>query len=58
MSCTSDYSFLLCQGKKWNWYLRYLYGQGLEGLKLFIESSINRVSKASQSKAEDEDEKV
>uniref|UniRef100_A0A669Q7V2 Centromere protein I n=1 Tax=Phasianus colchicus TaxID=9054 RepID=A0A669Q7V2_PHACC len=45
----------LQQGKKWNWYLRYLYGQGLEGLKLFIESSINRVSKASQSK---EDKKV
>lgn len=54
VSCTADCSVLLFQGKKWNWYLRYLYGQGLEGLKLFIESSINRVSKASQSKPEDE----
>lgn len=54
----TTFNFNLIKGKKWNWYLRYLYGQGLEGLKLFIESSINRVSKASQSKAEDEDEKV
>uniref|UniRef100_A0A8C8BDQ4 Centromere protein I n=1 Tax=Otus sunia TaxID=257818 RepID=A0A8C8BDQ4_9STRI len=38
-------------GKKWNWYLEYLYTQGLKGLKLFIESSINRVSQASRSKA-------
>ncbi|KFU98850.1 Centromere protein I, partial [Pterocles gutturalis] len=32
---------------KWNWYLEYLYAQGLKGLKVFIESSINRVSEAS-----------
>uniref|UniRef100_A0A672VA82 Centromere protein I n=1 Tax=Strigops habroptila TaxID=2489341 RepID=A0A672VA82_STRHB len=38
-------------GKKWNWYLEYLYAKGLEGLKLFIESSINRVSQTSRSKA-------
>ncbi|XP_062441002.1 centromere protein I isoform X2 [Rhea pennata] len=40
----------LQQGRKWNWYLEYLYAQGLKGLKLFIESSINRVSQASQNK--------
>ncbi|NXN19441.1 CENPI protein, partial [Indicator maculatus] len=33
-------------GRKWNWYLEYLYAQGLKGLKVFIESSINRVSQA------------
>ncbi|KAM5221325.1 centromere protein I isoform 2-T2 [Ctenodactylus gundi] len=32
-------SFLL-QGKKWNWYLDYLFSEGLQGLKLFIRSSI------------------
>ncbi|XP_015715720.1 centromere protein I [Coturnix japonica] len=48
-------NFSLIKGKKWNWYLRYLYGQGLEGLKLFIESSVNRVSKTSQSKPEAEE---
>ncbi|XP_007669732.2 centromere protein I [Ornithorhynchus anatinus] len=36
------------KGKKWNWYLEYLYSEGLHGLKLFIESSINRVSSHSQ----------
>ncbi|XP_010075284.1 PREDICTED: centromere protein I [Pterocles gutturalis] len=36
---------------KWNWYLEYLYAQGLKGLKVFIESSINRVSEASHSNA-------
>ncbi|OXB79657.1 UNVERIFIED_CONTAM: hypothetical protein H355_011043 [Colinus virginianus] len=51
----TTFNFSLIKGKKWNWYLRYLYGQGLEGLKLFIESSINRVSKASQSKPENEE---
>ncbi|XP_068812895.1 centromere protein I [Struthio camelus] len=44
-------NFSLIKGRKWNWYLEYLYAQGLKGLKLFIESSINRVSQASQSKA-------
>ncbi|NXC42065.1 CENPI protein, partial [Penelope pileata] len=48
----TTFNFSLIKGKKWNWYLKYLYARGLEGLKLFIESSINRVSKASQSKAE------
>ncbi|NXU61127.1 CENPI protein, partial [Horornis vulcanius] len=40
-----------CSGKKWDWYLEYLYSQGLKGLKVFIESSISRVSQASRSKA-------
>ncbi|KAM6953156.1 centromere protein I [Aplochiton taeniatus] len=29
-------------GKKWDWYLEYLFSQGLDGLKLFIQSNINR----------------
>ncbi|NXF33816.1 CENPI protein, partial [Nyctibius bracteatus] len=45
-------NFSLIKGKKWDWYLEYLYMQGLKGLKVFIESSINRVSQASHSKAE------
>ncbi|XP_019572240.2 centromere protein I [Rhinolophus sinicus] len=32
------------QGKKWNWYLDYLFSEGLQGLKLFIRSSIHRSS--------------
>ncbi|XP_004685702.2 PREDICTED: centromere protein I [Condylura cristata] len=32
------------QGKKWNWYLDYLFSEGLQGLKLFIKSSIQRSS--------------
>lgn len=39
------------QGKKWDWYLEYLYTQGLKGLKVFIESSISRVSQAARTKA-------
>ncbi|KAI5239756.1 Centromere Protein I [Manis pentadactyla] len=30
------------QGKKWNWYLDYLFSEGLQGLKLFIRSNIHR----------------
>ncbi|NWY53767.1 CENPI protein, partial [Chionis minor] len=48
----TTFNFSLIKGKKWNWYLEYLYAQGLEGLKVFIESSINRVSRTSRSKAE------
>ncbi|XP_009995375.1 PREDICTED: centromere protein I [Chaetura pelagica] len=47
------FNFSLIKGRKWNWYLEYLYTQGLKGLKVFIESSINRVSQASHSKAGD-----
>ncbi|NXW59932.1 CENPI protein, partial [Eurystomus gularis] len=52
-ACPDDttFNFSLIKGKKWNWYLEYLYAQGLKGLKVFIESSINRVSQASHSKA-------
>lgn len=52
-ACPGDttFNFSLIKGKKWNWYLEYLYAKGLEGLKLFIESSINRVSQTSRSKA-------
>ncbi|NXN97497.1 CENPI protein, partial [Rhinopomastus cyanomelas] len=46
----TTFDLSLIKGKKWNWYLEYLYAQGLEGLKLFVESSINRVSRVSQSK--------
>ncbi|XP_027756554.1 centromere protein I isoform X2 [Empidonax traillii] len=45
-------NFKLIKGKVWDWYLEYLYTRGLEGLKVFIESSINRVSQASRRKAE------
>ncbi|XP_006137500.2 centromere protein I [Pelodiscus sinensis] len=45
-------NFSLIKGRRWNWYLEYLYTQGLQGLKLFIESSINRVSQASQTKSD------
>ncbi|KAH1165672.1 centromere protein I [Mauremys mutica] len=44
-------NFNLIKGRRWNWYLEYLYMQGLQGLKLFIESSINRVSQVSQTKS-------
>ncbi|NXT83582.1 CENPI protein, partial [Zapornia atra] len=47
----TTFNFSLIKGKRWNWYLEYLYAQGLSGLKLFIESSINRISQASHSKA-------
>ncbi|XP_021390192.2 centromere protein I [Lonchura striata] len=51
--CPDDttFNFRLIKGKKWNWYLEYLYTQGLKGLKVFIESSISRVSQDSWSKA-------
>ncbi|XP_048461268.1 centromere protein I [Rhincodon typus] len=32
------------QGKTWNWYVEYLYNQGLDGLKHFLESCIHTVS--------------
>ncbi|XP_041052187.1 centromere protein I [Carcharodon carcharias] len=32
------------QGKVWNWYVEYLYDQGLDGLKHFLESCIHTVS--------------
>uniref|UniRef100_A0A8C5TS11 Centromere protein I n=1 Tax=Malurus cyaneus samueli TaxID=2593467 RepID=A0A8C5TS11_9PASS len=53
-ACPDDttFNFRLIKGKKWDWYLEYLYAQGLEGLKVFIESSISRVSQAARSKAE------
>ncbi|XP_042336432.1 centromere protein I isoform X2 [Sceloporus undulatus] len=44
-------NFKLIQGRRWEWYLEFLYSQDLQGLKFFIESSINRVSKHSQMKA-------
>ncbi|NWS43489.1 CENPI protein, partial [Probosciger aterrimus] len=47
----TTFNFSLIKGKKWNWYLEYLYSKGLEGLKVFIESSISRVSQASRNKA-------
>ncbi|NXV50120.1 CENPI protein, partial [Uria aalge] len=48
----TTFNFSLIKGKRWDWYLEYLYSQDLKGLKVFIESSINRVSQASHSKAE------
>ncbi|XP_061212712.1 centromere protein I isoform X2 [Neopsephotus bourkii] len=47
----TTFNFSLIKGKKWSWYLKYLYAKGLEGLKLFIESSISRISQASHNKA-------
>ncbi|KAM9538140.1 centromere protein I isoform 1-T2 [Guaruba guarouba] len=47
----TTFNFSLIKGKKWNWYLEYLYAKGLEGLKVFIESSISRVSQASHDRA-------
>ncbi|KAJ1199213.1 hypothetical protein NDU88_003051 [Pleurodeles waltl] len=44
-------SLSLIKGKLWNWYLEYLYMQGMQGLKLFIESSVNRISSSSQTPA-------
>ncbi|XP_067903601.1 centromere protein I isoform X2 [Heterodontus francisci] len=32
------------QGKVWNWYVEYLYSQGLNGLKNFLESCIHTLS--------------
>ncbi|XP_037979109.1 centromere protein I isoform X3 [Motacilla alba alba] len=51
--CPDDttFNFKLIKGKKWDWYLEYLYTQGLKGLKVFIESSISRVSQTSCRKA-------
>ncbi|KAL9837435.1 LOW QUALITY PROTEIN: centromere protein I [Geothlypis trichas] len=51
--CPDDttFNFKLIKGKKWDWYLEYLYTQGLKGLKVFIESSISRVSQAARTKA-------
>ncbi|XP_053846038.1 centromere protein I [Vidua macroura] len=53
--CPDDttFNFKVIKGKKWDWYLEYLYAQGLKGLKVFIESSISRVSRAFRSKAGD-----
>uniref|UniRef100_A0A670ZXQ5 Centromere protein I n=1 Tax=Pseudonaja textilis TaxID=8673 RepID=A0A670ZXQ5_PSETE len=36
--------------QRWDWYLEYLYSQELQGLKVFIESSIRRVFRPSQTK--------
>ncbi|XP_061454742.1 centromere protein I isoform X2 [Rhineura floridana] len=44
-------NFKLIQGRQWEWYMEFLYSQELQGLKLFIENSINRVSQSSQTKA-------
>ncbi|XP_057615963.1 centromere protein I [Chionomys nivalis] len=30
------------RGRKWNWYLDYLFSEGFQGLELFIKSSIRR----------------
>ncbi|XP_053811939.1 centromere protein I [Vidua chalybeata] len=53
--CPDDttFNFKVIKGRKWDWYLEYLYAQGLKGLKVFIESSISRVSRAFRSKAGD-----
>uniref|UniRef100_A0A8C7E3X2 Centromere protein I n=1 Tax=Naja naja TaxID=35670 RepID=A0A8C7E3X2_NAJNA len=40
----------LIQGRRWDWYLEYLYSQELQGLKVFIESSIRRAFRPSQTK--------
>ncbi|XP_016153800.1 PREDICTED: centromere protein I [Ficedula albicollis] len=52
--CPDDatFNFKLIKGRRWDWYLEYLYMQGLKGLKVFIESSISRVSQATCSRAE------
>lgn len=34
------------RGKKWNWYLDYLFSEGFQGLELFIKSSIHRCAEA------------
>nr|XP_033801229.1 centromere protein I isoform X2 [Geotrypetes seraphini] len=39
----------LIKGKLWNWYVEYLYKRGMHGLKVFIESSIRRISSSAQS---------
>ncbi|XP_060105557.1 centromere protein I [Heteronotia binoei] len=41
-------NFQLIQGRMWDWYLEYLYTQELQGLKVFIESSVQRASQSSQ----------
>ncbi|KAM8952846.1 centromere protein I [Pelodytes ibericus] len=38
----------LIKGNSWNKYLDFLYDQGMNGLKLFIESSVTRVSSTSK----------
>ncbi|OCT67271.1 hypothetical protein XELAEV_18038554mg [Xenopus laevis] len=38
----------LIKGRLWNKYLEFLYSQGLNGLKHFIESSVNRLASNSQ----------
>ncbi|KAG8447712.1 hypothetical protein GDO86_015000 [Hymenochirus boettgeri] len=38
----------MIKGFLWNKYLDFLYSQGLSGLKLFIESSVNRLASNSQ----------
>ncbi|XP_037678761.1 centromere protein I-like isoform X2 [Choloepus didactylus] len=38
------YAVSFLQGKKWNWYLDYLFSEELQGLKLFIRSSIHHSS--------------
>ncbi|KAF4794373.1 centromere protein I isoform X1 [Turdus rufiventris] len=48
----TTFNFKLIKGKKWDCYLEYLYTQGFKGLKVFIESSISRVSQTSHRKAE------
>ncbi|XP_053554935.1 centromere protein I [Bombina bombina] len=42
------FQLTLIKGRHWNTYLEFLYSQGLDGLKLFIESSVNRLSTNSQ----------
>ncbi|KAL8180945.1 UNVERIFIED_CONTAM: hypothetical protein K2H54_042825, partial [Gekko kuhli] len=44
-------NFQLIQGRRWEWYLEYLYTQELQGLKLFIESSIHRATQSSQAQS-------
>ncbi|XP_010151846.1 PREDICTED: centromere protein I, partial [Eurypyga helias] len=48
----TTFNFRLIKRNKWNWYLEFLYAQGLKGLKVFIESSISSVSKTASRKAE------
>lgn len=49
----------LIKGHHWNNYLDFLYSEGMDGLKLFIESSVNRLSKnAKQQQEEPADPKL
>ncbi|XP_053329678.1 centromere protein I [Spea bombifrons] len=43
----------LIKGQRWNTYLDFLYSEGMNGLRLFIESSVNRVSSSSQQEPSD-----